>query len=170
LSDGFAVTPELAERLLVRYRIPKNATLLPSGRGLASADGEKQEEVNVDGGTEWPLIIKEPMSGDKSFVATYHVASGVILDENNDVLKALDFKEMNSYMDQALAPGTEDDVTLQYTWSVGDLLVWSNRLCWHTATSTQKYTGEERIHHRIRLRAGSTNAVQPWIPNLRRKA
>ena len=72
--------------------------------------------------------------------------------------------QARDYLDAAWAPGTADELVYAHRWEVGDVIAWTNRLVWHSATSTRHYTGESRVHHRIRMRAGDGFGVRAWDP------
>jgi len=148
-------------RLFDEYEIARDGTHLVSAEG-AKGSTDAADEVNLGGGTSVPLVIREPVSGKRSLVGTYHVASLNLLDDPPDAPPLLDFDEANEYAAKAWGPGLSDEWIYRHCWSVGDVAVWSNRLVIHTATSTASYAGEERLHTRIRMRSEEEYAPRPW--------
>ncbi|KAJ1457976.1 hypothetical protein M885DRAFT_514519 [Pelagophyceae sp. CCMP2097] len=158
LSDGSEIDASL---LRVRYRLLSGALPRPLGFSLESCDSAKTREgdslVNDAAGTEWPLLIREPISGDVSLCTTYHVSSAVLLDASGGISRLFDFDEANDAVERAWAPES-NDVAYVHKWLVGDVVAWTNRLVIHTATNSSSYAGKTRIHHRIRIRAPPGNA------------
>ena len=114
---------------------------------------------------------REPHSGARALCATYHVEGGLVVGSASDgggrdepAARALSFEEARDYLDAAWAPGTADGLVYAHRWAVGDVILWTNRLVWHSATSTRHYTGESRVHHRIRMRAGDGFGVRACDP------
>mmetsp|Transcript_13827 Transcript_13827/g.15978 ORF Transcript_13827/g.15978 Transcript_13827/m.15978 type:complete len:349 (+) Transcript_13827:401-1447(+) len=150
-------------RLFGEYEIAREGTHLLWARG--SKGNTDAENVNLTDGTIVPFVVRERMSGKRTLVGTYHVASlGLIGD---DVLAPgtpprLGFEEANAYMAKAWKPGLAEELLYRHQWRVGDLIAWSNRLVIHTATSTVAYKGEERLHTRIRMRSQPEHVPIAW--------
>ena len=126
--------------------------------GLKGEHAATAWDVNEAEGTTVPLVCREHVSGKRSMVGTYHIASlGTTQGQH------LGFEEANSYLAAAWAPGLAPELVLAHKWHVGDLVAWSNRLVIHTATSTAPYDGiSERLHTRIRMRSMPEYAPKPW--------
>ncbi|KAL1511033.1 hypothetical protein AB1Y20_005858 [Prymnesium parvum] len=104
---GADVDPELVR---IRYKLPKQSRLRASGYSLDWAAGGREDdaEVNMAAGTEWPLLIREPITGQRSLLSTYHVASGLVLDERGHVAHELDFDQANELVENVWAlPGAD---------------------------------------------------------------
>ncbi|KAK3271776.1 hypothetical protein CYMTET_19898 [Cymbomonas tetramitiformis] len=145
------------EHVQVSYRLFNEYEIKPMGMGLDLASGRKVKDVNELNDMKQPLVIREPHSGKRSLVGTYHVSR---IEAHGS--KALTFEESNNYIAQAWAPGLQDDLLYRHKWQAGDMVAWSNRLVIHTATSAAAYEGETRLHHRIRLRSDPNHAPVPW--------
>lgn len=53
-------------------------------------------QVNRSSGTEWPLVISEPVSGERAVLTTYHVASAVLLEEDGQLSRELSFDQVDT--------------------------------------------------------------------------
>ena len=162
LPDSLDPPPE---DVRVRYKLFAKAEIALEGTHLLKAEGAKGEEadtaqlVNNAGGTEWPLVVKEAVSGERSMVGSYHVAG--LVDTRTDAV--FGFDAANQYLKKAWAPGLADGLVYAHSWEVGDIVAWSNRLVIHTATSTAKYPeGAERLHTRIRMRSTEEHKPLAW--------
>lgn len=161
LTEKYGIHPEDAR---VNYKLFDKYTIALEGTHLLNAEGAKGEtieagwDVNLAGGTTVPLVIREPHSGKKSLVGTYHIASLTCRNTG----KRLDFEQANAYLAEAWRSGLSEDLVYAHKWQVGDVAAWSNRLVIHTATSTKAYDGEERLHTRIRMRSREEHAPIPW--------
>lgn len=158
------------ENVRVNYKLFHDYEIARAGTHLLKAEGAKGKtdeggwDVNLAEGTSVPLVIRERHSGGtKSMVGTYHVASISHLDDDIADPPRLGFEEANRYLAEAWMPGlSEEQYVYKHQWQVGDLVMWSNRLVIHTATSTKAYEGQERLHTRIRMRAKEEDAPVAW--------
>lgn len=144
------------ESVTVHYRLFKGATRRTSGLALKAApdDGATRDDgwqnTSAASGTAHPLLVREPNSGDVTMVGTYHVA-GVTAPS----CEPLNFDASNEYVERAWKLGIyeDEDSVLTYEWGVGDCALWSNKLVTHSATPASYAGSEQRLHHRVRLRA-----------------
>eukprot|EP00854_Cymbomonas_tetramitiformis_P018645 gene18645-22258_t len=111
------------EHVQVSYRLFNEYEIKPMGMGLDLASGRKVKDVNELNDMKQPLVIREPHSGKRSLVGTYHVSR---IEAHGS--KALTFEESNNYIAQAWAPGLQDDLLYRHKWQAGDMVAWSNRL------------------------------------------
>jgi len=228
-SNGHLLLGDIpADCVRVRYRLAAEIEHRPMGYSLAWASnvrkadkgetyqqgnsGEGAALVNEANGTDWPLVLREPVTGQRTLSTTYHVASACVLDPlTGRVVRELGFHDANALVDEAWGVGggggaehkkeegalaeeraggarsvptterhasvTEEEEEEEegagcppphpdvyaHAWEEGDLAAWSNRLVIHTATSTNLYAGQTRIHHRIRLRAAAEFTPEAWL-------
>eukprot|EP00908_Phaeocystis_cordata_P018326 Transcript_29748.p1 GENE.Transcript_29748~~Transcript_29748.p1 ORF type:complete len:371 (-),score=86.17 Transcript_29748:219-1331(-) len=131
-------------RLFGRYEIAREGTHLLSASG-AKGEGEQAWDVNLAGGTRVPLVVREPVSGKRALVGSYHVAALSVAgggeggEGGEGGGRQLGFAAANAYVAAAWAPGLAPELVYAHRWRVGDLVAWSNRLVIHTATSTSAY-------------------------------
>ena len=159
------------ERVRLRYRLFEKSLRKPNGlRLLPGSEGKKGDDVNVKAGERdvcHPLVAREPRSGSRTLVGTYHVASGYVVkaDGSGAVERELGFEEANALAEACWAPAVAPEKVYAHRWAPGDVVIWSNRLVTHTATATSRYEkGANRLMHRVRLRAPPVEGLQPWRP------
>lgn len=155
------------EDVQINYRLFGEYEIAREGTHLMCASGSKGDtsagwDVNLSDGTTVPLVVRELVSGKRSMVGTYHVASLGLIGDAAGTPPQLGFEGANRYVAEAWKPGLSEELIYKHKWCVGDLVAWSNRLVIHTATSTAAYQGKERLHTRIRMRSQPEHAPVPW--------
>lgn len=145
------------ESVRVAYRLHAEYERRPSGIALASGRGRRTEDANASEDLVHPLVAREPVSGKRTLVGTYHVHAVRELGGGE-----LPFDASNDFMERAWAPGLSEENVYSHAWRPGDLVLWSNRLVTHTATPVAHYAGQTRLLHRVRLRPPRGEGLRPW--------
>ena len=145
------------EAVRVSYRLHAEYERRPSGIALASGRGRRTEDANATEDLVRPLVAREPVSGKRALVGTYHVRA---VREPGGA--ELPFDASNDFVERAWAPGLAEGNVYAHAWRPGDLVLWSNRLVTHTATPVVHYAGQTRLLHRVRLRPPRGEGLRPW--------
>lgn len=145
------------EAVRVSYRLHAEYERRPSGIALASGRGWRTEDANAAEDLVRPLVAREPVSGKRALVGTYHVRA--VRDPGGTELP---FDASNDFVERAWAPGLAEGNVYAHAWRPGDLVLWSNRLVTHTATPVVHYAGQTRLLHRVRLRPPRGEGLRPW--------
>lgn len=105
-----------ADCVRVQYRLAAETKLKPMGYSLDWASSQRRADkgetyqqgnseatlVNEAEGTDWPLVLREPTTGERCLVSTYHVASACVLDPfTGKVVQELGFDAANELVNEA---------------------------------------------------------------------